>query len=60
MHEPLRLQVFIEAPQAAMDAILARHEGVRQLVDHEWLHLHALAEDGTLRLRHAAGDWRAA
>jgi hypothetical protein len=31
---------------------------VRDLVDHAWLHLFSLAEDGSLRRRHAAGDWR--
>jgi uncharacterized protein YbcC (UPF0753/DUF2309 family) len=58
MHEPMRLQVMIEAPEDAMDAVLARHPGVRDLVDHAWLHLFSLAEDGSLRRRHAAGDWR--
>lgn len=58
VHEPLRLQVMIEAPEAEMDRLLAKHPAVRDLVDHEWLHLHALREDGTLRRRHAAGDWR--
>jgi len=60
MHEPLRLQVLVEAPEAEMDRILARHAGVAALVDHHWLHLFSLAEDGALRRRHAAADWRAA
>ena len=30
-HEPLRLNVIIEAPIEAMDAILTKHESVRQL-----------------------------
>jgi uncharacterized protein YbcC (UPF0753/DUF2309 family) len=38
-HEPLRLSVFIEAPRAAIGAVLARHGTVRSLVDHGWLHL---------------------
>jgi uncharacterized protein YbcC (UPF0753/DUF2309 family) len=38
-HTPLRLSVFIEAPRAAIDSIVARHAVVRDLVDHGWLHL---------------------
>lgn len=38
-HAPLRLSVFIEAPQAAIDGIIARHAVVRQLVQNQWLHL---------------------
>ncbi len=46
VHEPLRLNVFIEAPEAEMDRIVAKHEGVRQLVDNGWVHLYALADEG--------------
>lgn len=38
-HTPLRLSVFIEAPQASIDRIMAKHAVVRQLVDNQWLHL---------------------
>lgn len=38
-HEPLRLSVFIEAPQQAIEDIIEQHDVVRQLVDNEWLHL---------------------
>jgi uncharacterized protein len=41
-HTPLRLAVFIEAPRAMIDAVIARHETVRQLVEHRWLALCAL------------------
>jgi uncharacterized protein len=41
-HTPLRLSVLVEAPQAAIIEVLAKHEGVRQLFDHRWLHLFAL------------------
>ncbi|WEN15701.1 DUF2309 domain-containing protein [Rhodanobacter sp. AS-Z3] len=44
IHEPLRMAVFIAAPVAAINAIIAKHESVRQLVDHGWVHLFALAE----------------
>jgi uncharacterized protein YbcC (UPF0753/DUF2309 family) len=38
-HTPLRLSVFIEAPRAAIDSIMAKHLVVRQLVNNQWLHL---------------------
>jgi len=38
-HTPLRLSVFIEAPRAAVDTVMAGHEVVRQLVGNGWLHL---------------------
>lgn len=42
VHTPLRLSVFLEAPRAAIDAILAKHEVVRQLVENEWISLFQL------------------
>lgn len=58
VHEPLRLSVFIAAPEAAMEAVMAKHQGVRDLVENGWLHLHALAEDGRLiRRRVPGGGW---
>jgi len=39
MHTPLRLSVMIEAPREAILAILEKHATVRNLVDHQWLHL---------------------
>jgi uncharacterized protein YbcC (UPF0753/DUF2309 family) len=46
VHEPLRLNVFIEAPRAAIDAVIGKHAGVRDLVDNGWLHLWRIVEDG--------------
>jgi uncharacterized protein YbcC (UPF0753/DUF2309 family) len=58
MHEPLRLSVFVEAPADAIDAILARHATVRNLVYHRWLSLHQMnPEDGRVYERRADG-WR--
>ncbi len=55
MHEPLRLTVVIDAPQATIDAIVARHATVRHLVDHGWLHLWRL--EGARLWRHAPDGW---
>ncbi len=57
-HEPLRLTVIVEAPQAAISAILARHEGVRALFDNRWLHLFRLDEAGQMQARYVGGlEW---
>ena len=42
VHTPLRLGVFIEAPTAAIDAVLRKHAKVRALVDNGWIHLFQL------------------
>ncbi|MEZ4583006.1 MAG: putative inorganic carbon transporter subunit DabA [Caldilineaceae bacterium] len=57
IHEPLRLNVLIGTPIEAMNDIIARHEGVRQLLDNGWVHLFALDEDGTVSRRYV-GDLR--
>lgn len=46
MHQPLRLSVYIAAPQEAISEIYRRHEMVRQLVDNNWLYLFSLDEQG--------------
>jgi len=58
MHEPLRLSVFIEAPREEIDAVIAKHENVRQLVDNGWLHLHAIGASGSVIMRrNMEGAW---
>jgi uncharacterized protein YbcC (UPF0753/DUF2309 family) len=56
-HLPQRLNVIIEAPIEAMSDVLARHEGVRDLCDHGWVHLWAMGEDGRVAHRYV-GDLR--
>lgn len=58
VHEPVRLNVFIAAPEAAMDDILRRHSGVRDLVTNGWVTLHSLGEGGaTIRRCVQPGRW---
>jgi uncharacterized protein YbcC (UPF0753/DUF2309 family) len=57
-HTPLRLSVFIQAPQEPMDAIIHKHTTVRHLLDHEWLHLFRL-EDESGVMRYHRGVWSA-
>ena len=58
VHEPLRLNVFLEAPIEQIDAVLEKHDNVRELVANGWLHLLAIADDGTIYKRDAIeGTW---
>jgi len=52
VHEPLRLSVLIEAPLPAITDVIARHEMVRQLVNHGWLYLFAMDESGQVTHRY--------
>jgi len=58
VHEPLRLTVVIDAPQAAIDGVIAKHDVVRQLLDNGWLHLWRFADHGGLMRRGPEG-WQA-
>lgn len=61
VHEPLRLNVFIAAPEAEIDRAIAEHEGVRRLVDNSWVHLFALSDDPATVRRYTGGlSWAAA
>lgn len=55
MHEPLRLTVVVAAPAERIEAIIAKHAAVRQLVEHGWLHLWRL--DGGAVTRCTAEGW---
>lgn len=58
MHEPLRLSVFLEAPQADIDTVLRKHEHVRHLVENEWIHLFALqVGGGGVQRKLPSGEW---
>lgn len=52
-HEPLKLNVIIEAPIDAMTAILEKHQSVRNLCDNEWITLHAMNEQGKVSHKYA-------
>ncbi len=64
-HTPRRLSVFVEAPPAALDAVLAVQPTVRRLVDHGWVHLVAMAREKGLEAglrflrRRRGGGWDA-
>ncbi len=56
-HMPVRLSAFIEAPTGAIDAVLAQHQGLRQLLDHGWLQLFQIDPEGSTIHRYAAANW---
>ncbi|MEY2342112.1 YbcC family protein [Acidithiobacillus sp. IBUN Pt1247-S3] len=57
-HEPLRLSVFIEAPQQAMDGIIAAHPLLRNMICNRWMTLFQIAEDGSPHERQPDGGWQ--
>jgi uncharacterized protein YbcC (UPF0753/DUF2309 family) len=57
-HEPLRLSVIIEAPMEAMNTILEKHGGVKDLCDNGWIYLMAMDEAGRVSHRYVGGlNW---
>jgi uncharacterized protein len=55
VHEPLRLNVIIEAPEDVLSQMIAAHPSVRDLVDNGWVHLFRIAEDGRTLRRYVGG-----
>ncbi|MBS1830235.1 MAG: DUF2309 domain-containing protein [Acidobacteria bacterium] len=45
VHEPLRLQVFLDAPQERIDKVLRANPEIRALVKNEWIHVMAIGEN---------------
>ena len=54
-HEPLRLQVIVEAPTDRIDAVLASQPGVLELVENGWVRLFALSPAGNEARRWSPG-----
>jgi len=60
MHDPLRLNVLIEAPIEALSDVVSQHKTVRELVENGWLHLFRIDEAGRVSHRYArSGAWEA-
>lgn len=61
VHEPMRMSVVIAAPVEAINAVIAKHESVRELVENEWLHLFAWpAAPAPLQRYRGSMQWEAA
>jgi hypothetical protein len=56
IHEPLRLNVFIAAPIAAMNDVIMASQTVRELVDNRWIHLFAIDDTGAASHRYDRGQ----
>lgn len=56
-HTPLRLSVFIEAPQSSIGAILLKHEVVRNLIDNGWIHLFQITPNSESISQYRNGSW---
>jgi uncharacterized protein YbcC (UPF0753/DUF2309 family) len=56
-HTPLRLSVFIEAPQSSIEAVIAKHEVVRNLVRNGWIHLLQITPGTGDIARYWDGGW---
>lgn len=57
-HDPLRLNVFIEAPIEEINKIIVKHKMVRDLFDNGWLYLFVLDEAGKVSHRYNSGlNW---
>jgi uncharacterized protein YbcC (UPF0753/DUF2309 family) len=59
-HTPRRLAVHIEAPRAMIDAVIAKHAVVRDLVVNGWLHLLRIDPNGGAVEQRLADGWRLA
>lgn len=57
-HTPLRLSVFIEAPAEMIEAVIARHEVVRELVHNQWLSLFRIDPTTDEVAHYSGGLWR--
>lgn len=51
-HQPQRLNVVIAAPMGAINSILEKHEGLKQLCDNNWIKLLHLNEAGEIGARY--------
>ena len=59
-HEPLRLQVVVEAPTKKIDQVIHAQAGVRNLVENGWVRLFALDPESTQSSRRSpSGVWEA-
>ena len=55
-HEPLRLQVVVEAPRLRVERVLANQSMVRDLVENGWVRLFAIDPDSDVTARWIPGE----
>ena len=59
-HQPLRLQVLVQAPTSRIDTIIEKHSFLKDLIKNEWILLYA-ADDSLDQCRRwiGTGEWTA-
>lgn len=58
VHRPVKLGVFVQAPQSAIETVLDRHDDVRALFVNGWLSLYSLDDDMSVGGRYLGpGSW---
>jgi len=58
MHQPLRLSVYVQAPELAISRIIDQHEPLRDLLNNDWLYLFRLSEDSRTLFRYSQQQWQ--
>lgn len=56
VHQPQRLAVYIAAPTHAIEAVLKKHELLRELIDNEWLYVFSWFKPAQIE-RFFKGQW---
>ncbi|MBK1706927.1 DUF2309 domain-containing protein [Halochromatium glycolicum] len=59
VHEPMRLSVYLQAPQAPIDDIIAKHQLVQEMLDNGWMHLFRMDDEGGIQQRIPHEGWQA-
>lgn len=58
MHQPLRLSVYIEAPQQAIQNIVVKHDFVKNLINNDWLYVFSLDTESKQIQRYYQNAWQ--
>ncbi|MHB8435063.1 MAG: DUF2309 domain-containing protein [Acidimicrobiales bacterium] len=57
-HEPMRLLTVVQAPEALLEAVIARNPVLRELFDGRWVHLVARDDERDhWKIRRSGGTW---
>ncbi len=57
VHEPIRLNAFIEAPRDMIERAIAATPSARELIENQWVHLFALESEGRVHRYCGSNAW---
>ncbi len=57
MHQPLRLSVYLAAPQAKIAEIISRHQDIAHLVDNDWLYVYQWETENRKLYQYYRSEW---